>query len=274
MGSNFHGPRSCHGPGPHLATTGVFNSLFKSKTWNKFTNLTIGHANGVLSVGLHADETDSPQGQPKNGTANSHPGNSSSLIDEEIYEEVFEDEPEDESLQLIQLSEMDTALSNAQVMMAHTHEEILAQGWKLVHQCEAFSLYKRRQKRPQGDGPVEYVMKGQFPDVSPRTFFLAQIDCSLRKLWDKSMKEMSNGEISLEEHYDTDKDCTGKVSTSQDKLYFRAKWPWPMKDRDYALARRCKIYHNDSTIVFISKSHDVRTAYTSYYSIICGVDIY
>lgn len=235
--------------------------MFQSKTWNKFNNTTIGHSSAALSVGLHEDKAESVATKPTNSATNSSLCYNSSVIDEQIFEEIVEDEPEDESMHLIQLPEMDSALSHAKQIIAHTHDEILAQGWKLVHQCEHFALYKRRQKRPHGDGPVEYVMRGQFPDVSPRTFLLAQIDCSLRKLWDKSMKEMSIGEISLEEHYNMDKDCTGKVKISKDKLYFRTKWPWPMKDRDYALARRCKIYHNESTIVFISKSHDVSALY-------------
>eukprot|EP01031_Cornospumella_fuschlensis_P032813 gene32813-39673_t len=252
---NFHGPR--HSNGPHLTTIGVFSGLFKSKTWSKFANITVGHADAVLSVGLHDDISDSITSS--NTTAKAlKSSNNTSLLDDQLYEEVFEDEPEDESAHLIQLSELDSALSNAQVMMSHSHEEILAQGWKLVHQCDTFALYKRRQKRPTGDGPVEYVMKGQFLDVSPRTFLLAQIDCSLRKMWDKSMKEMSAGEITLDviENDGSNYDGAGKVTSSRDKLYFRTKWPWPMKDRDYALARRCKIYHNESTIVFISKSHD------------------
>ena len=29
---------------------------------------------------------------------------------------------------------------------------------------------------------------------------------------------------------------------SEDLLYYRTRWPWPLKDRDYTLARRCNCF--------------------------------
>lgn len=43
------------------------------------------------------------------------------------------------------------------------------------------------------------------------------------------MKDMSDGSTEAME--------TGG-DNSEDILYYRTKWPWPLKDRDYTLARR------------------------------------
>ena len=51
-------------------------------------------------------------------------------------------------------------------------------------------------------------------------------------------------------------DCVLKL-TSSDVLYYRTKWPWPLKDRDYALARRCRVFPAHNAVVFISKSVEV-----------------
>jgi hypothetical protein len=61
------------------------------------------------------------------------------------------------------------------------------------------------------------------------------------------MKEMSLGERNLE--FGTEE--------SADKLYYRTKWPWPLKDRDYTLARRCFVFEEEEAIVLISKSTEV-----------------
>jgi hypothetical protein len=73
------------------------------------------------------------------------------------------------------------------------------------------------------------VATGTLPDVSPRTFLHSQIDKQCRKQWDKTMKDMSEGSTAVME--------TGGIE-SEDILYYRTKWPWPLKDRDYTLARR------------------------------------
>eukprot|EP01034_Spumella_vulgaris_P027520 gene27520-34248_t len=140
---------------------------------------------------------------------------------------------------------------------------------------------------------TEYLMMGEFPDISPRTFLLGQISKSVRKLWDLSTKEMSEGEIELNPIEvatssvitqsplsatalapDTTKPSTESsdlstphapsssqayahsnlLKVSQDVLYSRTKWPWPLKDREYALARRCEVVNEDGAIVLVSKS--------------------
>ena len=44
---------------------------------------------------------------------------------------------------------------------------------------------------------------------------------------------------------------------AHDILYYRTKWPWPLKDRDYTLARRCKVFPAQDAVVYISKSIEV-----------------
>jgi hypothetical protein len=46
-------------------------------------------------------------------------------------------------------------------------------------------------------------------------------------------------------------------SNGEDTYYYRTKWPWPLKDRDYTLARRCQVVDDNRAIVYISKSIEV-----------------
>lgn len=172
-------------------------------------NETMGHSDPVLAIGLNPRDTPSE-------------GNESTI--ETIIE------PLDVRNYLIPISELADALEKALEISLKSHDEIKKSGWKVVHQSEIFSLYKRRLKRPGGgDGPVEYLMTGTLPDVSPRTFLHSQIDKQCRKQWDKTMKDMSDGSTAEMENGGNE---------SEDILYYRTRWPWPLKDRDYTLARR------------------------------------
>ena len=84
-------------------------------------------------------------------------------------------------------------------------------------------------------------------DVSPRAFLKAQVSRVYREKWDKTMAGM-----------ETLRQAPQPIETgnekSQDVIYYRTRWPWPLKDRDYTLARRTKIFPEDNAIVFVSKS--------------------
>jgi hypothetical protein len=102
------------------------------------------------------------------------------------------------------------------------HEDILKQGWSLVHLYPQFSLYKRhKQPRPHlsshqdtssvsnhttstsplastpSTTAMEYLMIGEYINISPYSFFLAQMNYHYRKLWDNSMRDMSIGKINI-----------------------------------------------------------------------------
>lgn len=139
----------------------------------------------------------------------------------------------DESEDTILTHELSTALINAKRIASSSATELRAQGWALVQNHSHFSLYKRPVKSSV-HGVVEYMMTGQCEDVSARTFFLSQVKPSLRQQWDRSLKEM---------HSAVNIDCTVDhrgvhLTSDKDTAYYRAKWPWPLRDRDYALARR------------------------------------
>ena len=172
-------------------------------------NETMGHSDSLLAIGL----------------------NNKDVEPEDVKTDVeVTIDPVDARSYLIPISELAGALEKALEISSKNHEEIKKSGWKVVHQSDIFSLFKRRLKRPGGgDGPVEYLMTGNLPDVSPRTFLHSQIDKECRKQWDKTMKDMSDGSTASME--------TGGIE-SEDILYYRTKWPWPLKDRDYTLARR------------------------------------
>lgn len=82
------------------------------------------------------------------------------------------------------------ALENSLKMIECSSDDIKNLGWRLVQQTEDFSLYKRR-SRPKNEGPYEYLMTGEFTDVSPRSWLQCQVNKVLRCLWDDTMKTMS-----------------------------------------------------------------------------------
>jgi hypothetical protein len=92
-------------------------------------------------------------------------------------------------------------------------------------------------------------MLGKIDDISARTFLKAQIVNFYREKWDKTMGAMT--QITQPES----KIELG-IEKSQDIIYYRTKWPWPLKDRDYTLSRRCKEFKDRKAIVFISRSVD------------------
>ena len=195
-------------------------------------NQTIGHSDAVLALGLNA-----PDRRKRLNAAG----------DEEY--DVNGESTEDGTTKkyLISSNELSEALQKAIIIASQSQAEIQKAGWKLVHQGDIFYLYKRRVKRLNGDGPgpVEYLMTGNLPDISPRTFLHAQLNKHCRKQWDKTMKDMSDGStVVMEEGGDE----------SEDILYYRTKWPWPLKDRDYTLARRTKYFANRNAIMLVSKS--------------------
>ena len=143
--------------------------------------------------------------------------------------------------------DMTEALRQGLLYQYGKNEAILKkEGWKNVHSEKHFSLFKRRTSDKK-KGPVTYLMMGQIDDVSPRAFLKAQIVKAYRDKWDKTMAAM-----------ETIKHSTVPMESgtekSQDILYYRTRWPWPLKDRDYTLSRRCKVALDKGAIVFVSKS--------------------
>ena len=199
-------------------------------------NQTIGHSDAVMALGLNRIDRSSSDSNRKSDVR----GGPNEENEQEEGDEITQN-------YMINSGELSEALQKALVIASQSQVEIQKAGWKLVHHGDVFSLYKRRVKRINGDGPgpVEYLMTGNLPDVSPRTFLHAQLSKHCRKQWDKTMKDMSVGDVSKMEE-------GGKES--EDILYYRTKWPWPLKDRDYTLARRTKYFPEHNAIMLISKS--------------------
>ena len=143
------------------------------------------------------------------------------------------------------------ALSKGVSIVAVARTSLARDGWRSVHESQYFSLFKRRVNNGGGakKGPVEYLMFGSIENISPRTFLRAQLIKQYREKWDNTMAFM-----------DTIKPASSPIELgsdlSQDIIYYRTRWPWPLKDRDYALARRTKVFPDKKAIVFVSKSID------------------
>lgn len=176
--------------------------------------------------------------------------------------------------------EMLAAFRNAIKYKNVSSFEITEKGWKTVYESSEFSLFKRRIKRSNHtDGPVQYLMTGELPDISPFSFLVAQIHRSWRALWDTTMKDMSTGRIFISRNCSVE--CRSEASSveseathpssksinvgcnipferASDLLYYRTKWPWPLKDRDYTLARHCQILPDENAFVFVSRSAEAK----------------
>lgn len=123
----------------------------------------------------------------------------------------------------ISKEELQQVMANAVDLINKSQDLLKLAGWNTVHISDVFSLYKRRDH-----GAVVYLMIGKFTDISPRAFLFSQFDEKMRKIWDKSMKEMKSlSRSQLQAAHDSD-----------DSIYFRTTWPFPLKDRDYVLGRR------------------------------------
>ena len=89
-------------------------------------------------------------------------------------------------------------------------------------------------------------MFGTIPEISPRTFLRAQVLKLHREKWDRTMGAMETIDHAAGATIDKGEEL------SQDLIYYRTLWPWPLKDRDYTLARRCKIFPSERAAVFVA----------------------
>ena len=147
----------------------------------------------------------------------------------------------------ISTEDANSALTQGLAIFGSNGDELKKDGWKPVHESDMFSLFKRRIPGRKGKGPVEYLTFGFLGQVSPRTFLRAQVEKVHREKWDQtvaSMESVQNGPNDIIEGSDG----------SYDIQYYRAKWPWPLKDRDYTLSRRCLRSKDKRAMVFVSKS--------------------
>jgi len=116
---------------------------------------------------------------------------------------VQEEEEVDESLFVVSADELSSALEDALEFCRAGKAELVATGWACVAEAELFTLFKRRVPRDSGyagvggsicsssssssgsGSSIEYLMVGNIANVTPRNFLHAQVDTSLRPLWDK-----------------------------------------------------------------------------------------
>lgn len=156
----------------------------------------------------------------------------------------------------ITLDEMKNALAQAQLIGAvDKPEDLIGEGWNLVYSSRLISLMKRRARvAGKQPGPVEYLMLGRVPDVSARTFLHAQVNRQNRGKWDRTMKAM---EVPGDASAGAEELVRGGRA-ARDTLYYRTKWPWPLKDRDYTLARRCRLFVKERALVLVSKSTELQ----------------
>eukprot|EP00607_Mallomonas_marina_P004631 CAMPEP_0182428182 /NCGR_PEP_ID=MMETSP1167-20130531/21295_1 /TAXON_ID=2988 /ORGANISM="Mallomonas Sp, Strain CCMP3275" /LENGTH=273 /DNA_ID=CAMNT_0024610917 /DNA_START=295 /DNA_END=1116 /DNA_ORIENTATION=- len=153
---------------------------------------------------------------------------------------------------VISSTELIEALDGGLEMSKLTSQEIIKQGWKAVHRNDVFALYKRRV--PANNGAVQYLLTGSLPDVSPRTFLHSNVDYDCRKKWDVTMHDMNVLGVPSGGSGVGSGCMEGDEQYAEDLLYYRTRWPWPLKDRDYTLARRCGVFEEKSAIVLVSRS--------------------
>ena len=161
-----------------------------------------------------------------------------------------------DSLSKISSTDLQQAYLKCFNTLSLTKTQLLLQGFKLIHQStqENFLLYKKKIKEKVSTKyRVIYLMIGEFSDISPRSFLTAQFDPLLRRHWDITCKEMQTEGVDKISHL-----IKGEKE-SCDQIYYRTRWPWPLKDRDYVLARRVRHFNDKNALVLISKSTDSKS---------------
>lgn len=198
-----------------------------------------GHVNTTSSTTWNNNDSEQSSQQSKHST---------SSLEQHQHHHTQQAQAEND---LISEHEVINAHSDIKSYINKNREDIVKAGWKLVHENDIYTLFKRR--ADNGQGPVEYMMKGVVQDVSPRVFLHSQVNRALRKSWDSSMKEMESNS-NENDPKSLDNFIMQGSGTSEDSIYYRTKWPWPLKDRDYTLARKCQFFPEEDAIVFISKA--------------------
>lgn len=206
---------------------------------NSGLNSTLGHSDPSWALGLKGGSSSYASYQSKSSEENDQ-------NQQPIHHHIQQNEITEALEEALELSELST-------------EDLLAKGYTLVDTNEMFKLYKRRN---EGSKMSEYVMIGHLEDVSPRTFLEAQVDQPLRELWDTSMdsmkiiksrfySNMNKNKLFNHNHNSNNNNNNNDINSAglslgdenaSDVIYYRTKWPWPLKNRDYILARRCKEY--------------------------------
>ena len=182
------------------------------------------------------------------------------------------DEGVDEATCLVPESLLSSALKEAVSFSTMDAATLGKDGWMLVHDVDMFKLWKRKTPSQL----YEYLMIGHVADVSPRDFLAAQLDKRHRDVWDTSMSAMEcllkpprpsspllhcrAGSSSSSSSHGSAQGLESGHAAAEDRLYYRTKWPWPLKDREYVLARRCRQYDQQRALVFVSRSTELETA--------------
>lgn len=141
--------------------------------FSTFANSTIGHSSDIYGLGI-----DNPSRHESMRESYTDSPSSSSSNDDTSSELAVQRARADA---VISSAEIDAIVANAQKLSTLSSAEIQKLGWKVVFKTELFSLYKRRQAKEGGNGkgrpgPVEYLLSGEFADVTPRVFLQSQLD--------------------------------------------------------------------------------------------------
>lgn len=156
-------------------------------------NATMGHSHMIWALGLDIPVISSMDDAARRAA--------------EVQEEDDDvDNDLDDSLFVVSTDELSSALEDALDFCRADKAELVATGWTCVADAELFNLFKRRVPRGSGyssgcdsssgsGSSTEYLMVGKIPDVTPRNFLHAQLDTSLRPLWDKVQHVLHRLEI-------------------------------------------------------------------------------
>ncbi|XP_053157909.1 phosphatidylcholine transfer protein isoform X2 [Hemicordylus capensis] len=112
--------------------------------------------------------------------------------------------------------------------------------WHLLYEAMGLSIYRLHDEKT---GLYEYKLYGVIVDCSPEQLAEVYMDLQYRTKWDRYCKELN------------EKTCDGRTA-----IYWQAKFPFPLANRDYVFTRELRVIEVDGRKIYVVLSKSVATS--------------
>jgi len=151
-----------------------------------------------------------------------------------------------------------------------THNQLETDGWTAivpVSSSTTYSVYTRADKLNKT--LAQFLVIATMKEVSPRIALLTNVNSEYRRKFDLGIKDIYTlpikSPLSASSSSSVPADISKRVTQDHqlsnscrvgfnEILYYRSKCPWPMKDREYVMSRRCRVLENRGAALIVSKA--------------------